>query len=360
MLYVGIDLGTYLCRFILAEKSNKKPIKTENANPNSAHSQLNIEDRFNVLSYNTCVVNFGNMEPGKAITKQTIYRIERIFEKFKKSIDEHKGKKIVIKCVATAALRYSPSAQEVIERVERKYKIKIEVIAPEHEIYLAALGCQDQIDDKAIVLDIGSGSTEIACVTKNNNHIEVHDYISLDLGLVNNGTTKEKRNQTLAQLDAFIKKHKNLPIICSKCNTLKIAYNHFHKKRDGCVEGQKFGFNELSKVVQTFNKMDTNALKKAPNIGAKKMRLIKCGLPWVHLIFKRIGVQHIVLSEYGLKEGIILDMMHNKQPVAVNQDADKKTNDTQQPTKKKKPWFLKRLAEKRKKRAQADQQGKDK
>jgi|GEM_PF-3438806 len=359
MIYVGIDLGTYLCRFILAENGNKKPTKNGKAGTIAGQEQTSIEDRFNVLSYNTCVVNFGNMEPGKAITKQTIYRIERIFEKFKKYIDEHKGKKIVIKCVATAALRYSPSAQEIIERVERKYKIKIEVIAPEHEIYLAALGCQDQIDNKAIVLDIGSGSTEIAYVTKNNNHIEVHDYISLDLGLINNGTTKEKRNQTLAELDTFIKKYKNIRIICSKCNTLKIAYNYFHKKRDGSVEGQKFGLAELSKVVQIFNKMDTNALKKVPNIGAKKMRLIKCGLPWVHLIFKRIGIEHIILSEYGLKEGIILDMMNKTQHVSVNESADKKI-DMKQPAKKKRPWFLKRLAEKRKKQAQANQRGQDK
>ncbi len=299
MLYVGIDLGTYLCRFILA-KDNSKSCKINS-----------IEDRFSVVIYDTCVVNFGTMEPGKNIAKTTIYRIERVFEKFKNSLAKHANQPFQISCVATAALRFSPQSQEVIERIQNRFGIKIEVISSGREIYLSALGCQDQIKDHALVVDIGSGSTEIAYVTKKDDVIVVQDYISLDLGLINNGVEKQRRNDALHKLEKFAEKYHGLPIICSKCNTLKIAYNYFHKKRDSWVDGQRFNVSDLYKALQSFNRMNVQELRKMPSVGLKKTRLIKSGLPWVYLMIKSMRIDSLVLSEYGLKEGIILDMLSN-------------------------------------------------
>lgn len=321
MLFVGIDLGTYLCRFILAKQINSPIISGQKSRAGKnisinlsrkMNKKMPINDKYNahfeVLDYKTAVVNFGVMEPGKFVMNATLDRIDRIFEKLSEYIHQLE-EPVEIRCVATAALRYAPQADKIIENIYRKFNIKVEVIDSEHEIYLAALGCRDYIEKEALILDVGSGSTEIAHIICENGKIIINDYISLNLGLINNATTSEIRQEAFDMIKNFVKPYRQLPIICSKCNTLKIAYNYFHKKQDNSVDGKYFKMNNLLSITKSFNRMNTEALAKIQMIGTRKTRLIKSGLPWVCAVLKNLDIDGIILSESGLKEGIILDMI---------------------------------------------------
>lgn len=310
MLYIGIDLGTYLCRFIVAniarpKLANRHPISKEKAVKSC------IYNKFNIITYQTYIVNFGFMEPGKPIKKSNIQRVERVFEKCANEIKKLEGP-MQVRCVATAALRYSPQASEIIEQINNKFNIPIEIISSEHEVYLSALGCQDHIENEALVMDVGSGSTEIAHIVREGEKFILKDYISLDLGLVNNTTTKARREEAFDQIKTFVKQYQHLPVICAKCNTLKIAYNFLQNKRDKSVDGKHLSLTDLSRALKMFSRMDNSRLVRIPSVGSKKVRLIKSALPWVNAVLVNMGAESVILSEYGLKEGIVLDMISEK------------------------------------------------
>lgn len=310
MLYIGIDLGTYLCRFIVANIARPKLANQRNSDKYKILKTC-IHDKFNIITYQTYIVNFGFMEPGKSIKKSNMQRVERVFEKCANEIKKLEGPK-KIRCVATAALRYSPQAGEIIEQINSKFNIPIEIISSEHEVYLSALGCQDHIEDEALVMDVGSGSTEIAHIVKEGEKFVLKNHISLDLGLVNNTTTKARREEAFVQIKTFVEQYPDLPVICAKCNTLKIAYNFLQNKRDKSVDGKHFSLSDLSRALKMFSKMDNSRLVRIPSVGAKKVRLIKSALPWVNAVLVNMGVESVILCEYGLKEGIVLDMIAEK------------------------------------------------
>lgn len=300
MFYVGIDLGTYLCRLVIASAVKDEKIK--------------------IVYSNTAVVNFGTMKPGSEIPKLAINRLEKAFSIFVKQIDLHKKKykkdNLKIRCVATAAFRFSPTSNEVVEKIFKKFNIKIEVISAKEEIYLSALACKNFIKKHAIIIDIGSGSTEIACVVKNDNKIEIKDYISLDLGLVNNLTSSQKRKEELNKLTNFTKLFNNIPIVSAKCNTLKIASDYLYtmnnvENNSSIKSNDKLTLQQLDLVknkLSSMNKKDLNQLKV---VGVKKVRLVKLGLPWVYTILKEMNCKEITIAENGLKEGIVMDMINN-------------------------------------------------
>lgn len=300
--YVGIDVGTYLCRFILAQKSDDTA--TQN---------------FTIIETNTYVVNFGTMQPGKNITKNSTARLHRVIEKIQTVLEKHKEKKPKIRCVATAALRFAPNSQIIIDNIEKKFGLKIDIISADEEIYLVALATQNLIENDSIVLDVGSGSTEIAYVQKENDTIKIADYISLNLGLNNCIESMKKRKKELVRLREFMGKHRNTPLICSKCGTLKIAYNYHHKKRKTNLSACKFKTKDLSSTVAIFKQMNTEALKKLPSVGMQKVNLIQDGLPWIHAVLKQINRRSFILSENDLKEGIIIEMMNHekKRPTSM-------------------------------------------
>jgi len=288
MLYAGLDLGTYLFRFVLARKN------------------LKMANKFEVIKSDTIVINFGIMEPGKMISEPVTQRMERAFSKVKDYIAPFDVK---LRCVGTAALRYSPMASDVIENLSEKFGIHVEIISPAEEIYLAALGCQKYIASDAVVIDIGSGSSELAYVIKTPSGIEVRDYVSLNLGLLNNLTTAKIREEEFTKLENFAIKYQNKSVVCSKCTTLKIAYNYFHKKNQAHLNGKMLEMADLKFSLNEFYKMKNDFLRGVPGIGARQVKLVKVGLPWVHEILHRLRCKQVMLCENGLKEGIVLDLM---------------------------------------------------
>lgn len=291
MFYVGIDLGTYLCRFILAKKSED-------------NNFLNFE----TVNYTTSIVDFGNVKPGIKLSVNAIKRLDKAFKDFNKLIPNN----VKIRCVATAALRYYDERNEIVDSIYKNHNIEIEVIEAHEEIKLTATACKKLIKDKAIIIDFGSGSTEVALVSIKNNKIKVHETALLDLGLSNNLTDAVRRKSELAKLDILISHAKNVPIICAKCSILKITYLHLFPQIGMDVNGVELEISDIKNVLAKFCKMKMKDLQKIKLIGNYRSSLVKLGLPWIFKVLEGLQGKTTILCEYGLKEGIILDIMEEE------------------------------------------------
>lgn len=294
MLYAGIDLGTYLCRVILAEpKSNTKL-------------------GFKILLDYTYIVNFGNVFPGFALDEAIIQKLEKIFLEIKKLLKEADE----VRCVATAALRFCNNSEKIIKRIKEKSGIDIEIITPEEEAELSSFGSKDLIQKEAMIVDIGSGSIEIGAIEKISNNLKLKECVSLNLGLLNNignnnTNNQEIQNLELAKINMLFSKYKKLPVICSRCSTLKIIYSDINKVFTN-FHGKKIKMDDFENSMKKFSEMSVKNLKKLPSVGFKRLKLIQVGLPWIFKVFKTMQIDEIILSEHGIKEGLIMSMINEK------------------------------------------------
>jgi exopolyphosphatase/guanosine-5'-triphosphate,3'-diphosphate pyrophosphatase len=92
-----------------------------------------------------------------------------------------------VRCIATQAARLARNAAALVERVRAEAGLTLEVISPEEEADLVALGCAPLLGDDyrgALVFDIGGGSTEVIRLARRDGRVEKQFAASVPVGVV--------------------------------------------------------------------------------------------------------------------------------------------------------------------------------
>lgn len=83
-------------------------------------------------------------------------------------------------CFGTAALRESKNQQDIVERVDQKLGLKIDVISGTQEAQYGFLGASASFEQPIRILDVGGGSTELV----NGVGTQVGPMVSMNMGCV--------------------------------------------------------------------------------------------------------------------------------------------------------------------------------
>lgn len=125
-----------------------------------------------------------------------------------------------VRSVATEAVRRAANGPEFVARVYRETGLALDVITPAEEARLAVIGCQTLLDPsarRALVFDIGGGSTEVALLEReiggNNSArgiplglpgIRMRAWVSVPWGVVSLAETEPKdAGSPILRLDAY-------------------------------------------------------------------------------------------------------------------------------------------------------------
>ena len=142
-LVAALDLGTNNCRLLIAQATRR--------------GDLRIVDSF------SRIVRLGEGIAEHGVLSQAA--IARTLEALKICAVRLRDNRVRrIRAVATEACRRAANAQTLIERAQAETGIALEIISPDEEARLAAIGCAPLLDPQAeggLVFDIGGGSTEI-------------------------------------------------------------------------------------------------------------------------------------------------------------------------------------------------------
>ena len=297
----AIDIGSNAIRMMIAE--------------------LHSGQMFSYKKYRSSVRLGSDVFKQGTISEQTIQQAEEAFVHF-----AHLNKKFNIdqcRAVATSATREAQNKNELIQRIERKSKIKIDVISGIEEARLIFNAVKNEIvlDNKnAVLIDVGGGSVEVTQVE--NAKLKVSQ--SFPLG-------------TVRLLDALSKKKMSE-------NHLKIvlgdhmqSLNHFIQKN---FNGQNFEFAiGTGGNLECMARLKLDLLKKSPNsyctleeliqisdllktipikdrISKLKLRpdradVIVPALLVVKTILRQYGIRKILIPCVGLRDGILWGMQNN-------------------------------------------------
>ena len=311
--YAAIDLGTNNCRMLVA-----RPHK----------DNFRVVDSFSrIVRLGEGVASEGRLQ--EDAIKRTVSALKVCHAKIRSSGARR------VRSVATEACRRAENGEEFLARVKEEACLDLEAISPQEEAELTLKGCAPLLDQHrphALVFDIGGGSTEVVWIDATHpDGPQTRDVISLPHGVVtltedfdgrtNAGESYEEIVDLIARnLDAFDQRNGISKAVednrvqmlgtsgtVTTLGALHLQLSRYDRSR---VDGLSLGFSDICDVVTYLGNLDADQREQHPCIGPRRSDLIMAGCAVLDAVCRRWPVGSLVVADRGIREGILLNLMH--------------------------------------------------
>ena len=226
---------------------------------------------------------------------------------------------------ATSAVREASNGEQFLKLVRAETGLKVKILHGEDEARLAfrsALAHFDLAVGRAVVMDIGGGSLELALSADG----LVDRLISLPLGAIRTtekylGSSQKKKGMRKLRKHVREELRRHLSarhwhaarIICSGGTFTSLA--SIYLARTGMesaknVHGTVIPRVELEHIVDMLNNMSPEERQAVPGLKAARSDIIVGGLAVAAEVAARVEAKELVVSGYGIREGILLESAH--------------------------------------------------
>ncbi|MAI84663.1 MAG: hypothetical protein CMM91_06980 [Rickettsiales bacterium] len=296
--FAAIDLGSNNCRLIIVELHGFN---------------------YKIIHMSSELINLG---------ENLVYNNEFSHDKIKQVVDffKYAAKKIIdyrvskYRCVATEACRQSINSDYLVKEILNKTKLNLEIITTYEEARLCVKSCPIYRNNEKkfdLIFDIGGGSTELIFLMENNEF----DFFSIPYGVVNLSEkidvfdkTKilNKINYEISSNTKNIKKKivKNVIGSCGTITTLCAIFQKLDSYKKEKVNEYLMSFKDLMNTSNFVKEMTETQKEIHPCIGIKRKKLLSNGILILEVISKNYKIENILVSDSGIKEGIIRDMIY--------------------------------------------------
>jgi exopolyphosphatase/guanosine-5'-triphosphate,3'-diphosphate pyrophosphatase len=310
----ALDLGTNNCRLLIARP---------------ARDGFRIVDAFSrVVQLGAGVEETGRLS--EVAIRRTIDALKVCSGKIRKR-DVRQGR-----YVATAACRKAENCDAFLDLVERETGLAIEIITAEEEARLTLAGCVPLLNGdtpRALVFDIGGGSTEVLWLEINGSRPELIDWISLPLGVV---TLTERYGQgpfipeaygiivdeLLAHLRPFCERHDiaqhvrdaGVQMLGSSgtVTTLAGLSQELPRYDRSRVDGSFLEFEAVHRLTGMLSAMSAADRALHPCIGRDRADMMAAGCAILEAMCRRWPVGRLRVADRGVREGILVDLLGRK------------------------------------------------
>lgn len=299
--------------------------------------RLKEDGNFEIIDREKEVIRLSEGSSGdiKFIKPEAIERAVNVLKRFKGISDSHNAK---LRAVATSAVRESHNKLEFIHRAYEEAGIEIEVISGYEEarlIYLGILKAIPIYNSKALILDIGGGSTEILLGSQGN----AINSVSLKLGAVRlaqkffpdyeitEQRVKECRKWVRGEIFNVAEqmKKEGFEICAGSSGTIMSAGFMIQAMRKNApsnlaiLNNFEFTRKELRDIEEEILKRKTpEKRKKIAGLDEKRADIIPAGIIILSTIFDLFDLDKMTISGYALREGIVIDTLQK-----INADTSK-------------------------------------
>ncbi len=256
-----------------------------------------------------------NLTKSKNISKESIKRVIKVLSRFFKTISINGVENIQI--VGTAALRDAENSEDIIEQIQKKFDVEVDIVSGEEEGVLTSLGVLHSFENiqNFLIVDIGGRSTEFI-YDKNNKIISK----SLDIGVVSlselffdqlpptNASTKkaiEIINRTLLESSDL----ENRLIIgvagtFTSLASIFLKQDRFNEKEMHLTEISKKDIFEINNSI--IQMTEAQIITNFKGIDPKRAKTIQSGILLANEIISKYNVNSIKVSNSDILEGLIL------------------------------------------------------
>ncbi|HEX2947354.1 MAG TPA: Ppx/GppA phosphatase family protein [Clostridia bacterium] len=233
----------------------------------------------------------------------------------------------LVSIFSTSVLRDADNKDVFMQEVKSRTGCDIQIISGDTEAWYAYKAVSRLIQDrdgKAIVIDIGGGSTEV--ILGNREYID--QKISIDIGAVRLTELYCKNDpptdQDISRISGYVKeKLIGIPSIAPQnamligtggtIKTLATIYSAVDDWDEKSINGMIVPRKAVLDIFQELAGMNIEARKKVKGLNPKRADVIITGLLILLSIFEVYEANEITISSYGVLEGLVEDYigLHN-------------------------------------------------
>lgn len=290
-------------------------------------TEIDQDNHYTVKGYYREYVRLSeNMGPEKTLKPDPMKRTIKVLQGFKKKYDQLDH--VVIKTVATAAVRQAKNQKDFLDMVEKATGIKLNVISGETEAYLDYLGVISTLPIKnGLIMDTGGASTELIWL-KNGS---CHERISIPIGAV---LLSQRYNLTdsIAAADLYqamnaagklfssikwMNEVHDLPLIALGGSNRTIAKiqlsklkGKFNENRD--IFGMQLSAQHVFDLFQKLLSMNREERMAIPGLGTVRADVIVGGLIPICLALCNLQSPEVVFANHGLRDGLLYEYLQER------------------------------------------------
>ena len=320
-VFAAIDLGTNNCRLLIARPNSKTP-----------HQPFTVIDAF------SRIVRLGEgLGQTGVLSEDAMERTVAALNICAGKITKQKAGRV--DAVATEACRQAANYGEFVERVERATGVKLRLISGQEEAAIGLAGCASLLDSstpRALVFDIGGGSTEVSWIDTTTERPRVLASRSVPLGVV---TLAEKHGDGLELSDddfetiarntrrafkQFSKRHGivdaikrgEVQMVGTSGTITTVAGLHLNLPSydRSKVDGMRLTVRDVQAVIGDLRTRDNDSRAMLGCIGRGRSDLVLPGCAVLDGLTTLWSVPTLSVADRGLREGMLLRMMQGKMP----------------------------------------------
>lgn len=307
-VYAALDLGTNNCRLLIARPS---------------HDGFQVVDAFSrIVRLGEGLVQTGRLSD--AAMDRAVAALGACAEKLARRGVTH------VRSVATEACRRAENGAEFVARVYAETGLALDVISPREEARLAVLGCQTLIEPdarKALVFDIGGGSTEVVLLHRAGPALRAEAWVSVPWGVVSLAETElhdagdaALRVAAYDRMKARVFDHlsplarragKGVQLLGASGTVTTLASlqmglpSYDRRKVDGAWT-PTVAMRALSRNLAAMSPGERAAI---PGIGADRADLVVAGSAILEAVLDACPSERLRVGDRGLREGILRSMI---------------------------------------------------
>jgi exopolyphosphatase/guanosine-5'-triphosphate,3'-diphosphate pyrophosphatase len=309
--FAALDLGTNNCRMLVGTPSG---------------NGFRVLDSFSrIVRLGEGLHDSGNLCP--TAMDRAVAALRDCAEKLARSRPR------MVRAIATEACRRARNGPEFLDRVRRETGLEVGVITSREEAELALESCTPLLQGagrRALLFDIGGGSTELAWVRVECGVPSLIGYASLPVGVVTLaerfGTAAFTEDgfdamvqDVTARLVAFESVHcigreirnggVRLLGTSGTVTTLASVVLNLERYRRALVDGIALSRQDADEALSSLRSMDRDTLALHPCVGPERADFVMPGCAIYAAIASMWPAPDVVVADRGLREGMLLRMI---------------------------------------------------
>jgi exopolyphosphatase / guanosine-5'-triphosphate,3'-diphosphate pyrophosphatase len=238
--------------------------------------------------------------------------------------------------VATSAARDAPNGPSFVQEVERATDVRLKILSGTEEARYAYLGVAGTLELRNdLVCDLGGGSLQLAEVRDG----ALRNSVSLPLGSLRlsrrflehdpprrrerDDLRDHARSAIRSAVEAFGGHHDRLVAVGGTVRALaraSIEITEFPVRR---VHGYRLYDRAIEAMDELLSEMPAGKRRSVPGIGTDRADVVLAGITVFEELERAVGVDHILVSGAGIREGIALEAARAKLPASAETLVDR-------------------------------------
>jgi exopolyphosphatase / guanosine-5'-triphosphate,3'-diphosphate pyrophosphatase len=247
--------------------------------------------------------------------------LERTAAAIEGMVDEAKRHGVrAIAAVGTAGLRIASNGNEVVEAIQARTGVRIEVISGEEESRLAYVAAKAGLGLKQgslVVFDTGGGSSQFTF----GHDAVVDERFSVDVGAVrytecfglDRAVSPEVLREAMAAISADLSRIDGRPVpdalvaMGGAVTNITAVMHRLATYDPEVVQGSVLDRAEIDRQIELYRSRDADARRTIVGLQPKRAEVILAGACIVRTVMEKLGKQNFTVSDRGLRHGVLAE-----------------------------------------------------